>query len=192
MPNNYRKRIPDRIFLLPDAFREVRTTSSVHQSGRPTTVALPNFGVDLLKWIRLKLLGNRYHAGDNLYVLATDLGITATKSNGVYTVNIPSDIELIGLDVTGDADDLAADNSVQIVLNWDWDNNANLAKESITYANIDLWEITSTDPDSSANVYRQITSVPPQRRIILAGSNSVTIELRNMNLLLNWAISIQI
>jgi hypothetical protein len=192
MPNNYRKRIPDRIFLLPDAFREVRTTSSVHQSGRPTTVALPNFGVDLLKWIRLKLLGNRYHAGDNLYVLATDLGITATKSNGVYTVNIPSDIELIGLDVTGDADDLAADNSVQIVLNWDWDNNANLAKESITYANIDLWEITSTDPDSNANVYRQITSVPPQRRIILAGSNSVTIELRNMNLLLNWAISIQI
>lgn len=188
--SNYKKRLPDKIYLLPDAYRDERTTTNVFQGGRPISAGLPNFGIDLLKWIKLKLLGNRYDAGNGVWVLATETGVTATKVDGIITINVPTDTELLGVDIVGTSTDVSLDNSISVVITYDWNNNANLSKENIMYVNPVIWEITDSDPDDGVNAYRQILTDPPERRITLVGSNSVTFNFTDMHFFDNWAISI--
>jgi hypothetical protein len=186
-----RSRTPDKIYLLPDAYREERTTSSWVQGGRPTVVALPNFGVDLEKWVKTKILGERYEAGDNVWVFATDTGVTAETIDGVITISVPSQVELYGIYVVGSSDILDEDSKITININYLWNNRANIDKTGLTYGHISIWETDSAEP-SSIIVYRQILTDPPERRIIAVGDNAFTYEFTTMNLFPYWAISISI
>ena len=134
---------------------------------------------------------SEYSATNGSRVIASDAGVTFSKSSGTGTFVIPEGVILLSATINGATADLDGSNNFKTVFNYTGASNntdiTNFNPPNIQVLNTTAAAINGDDPsDSFAVVYDEGAS--PQRQVVLLGSGDITTRVIGLDVYTNWTL----